>query len=110
MVQEVVILALAAWRLAHMLVEEAGPGGVFARLRYRAGVRSIVVKDGQGNPVGSKAAMNWLAEGLTCTWCVSVWAAALLALPLAPVRWARLVLAGAAGAVIAHEATERLRR
>ena len=34
-----IILALAAWRLAYMLVEEDGPGAVFSRLRYRAGVR-----------------------------------------------------------------------
>lgn len=110
MVQEVVILALAAWRLAHMLVEEAGPGGVFARLRYRAGVRSIVTKDGQGSPVVSKAALNWVSEGLTCVWCVSVWAAALLAVPWAPVKWARLVLAGSAGAVVVHETVEKVRR
>jgi hypothetical protein len=41
---------------------------------------------------------------------MSVWTAALLVLPLAPVRWLRLMLAGSAGAVIVKEAMERIER
>lgn len=104
------IHALAAWRLASLLVNEDGPGAVFARLRHKAGVRSVVTRDGQGNPTASRAALTPVAEGLTCVWCVSVWAAALLALPLAPVRILRLVLAASAGAIVAHEALERMRQ
>lgn len=107
---DLVILALAAWRLAHMLVNEDGPGAIFSRLRHGAGVRSVVTRDDQGNPTASRAALTPLAEGLTCVWCVSVWTAALLSLPLAPVRWLRLVLASSAGAIMAHEALERTRR
>lgn len=104
------IHALAAWRLASLLVNEDGPGAVFARLRHKAGVRSVVTRDGQGNPTASRAALTPVAEGLTCVWCVSVWTAALLALPLAPVRTMRLVLAASAGAIVAHEALERMRQ
>lgn len=104
------IHALAAWRLASLLVNEDGPGAVFARLRHKAGVRSVVTRDGQGNPTASRAALTPVAEGLTCVWCVSVWTAALLALPLAPVRALRLVLAASAGAIMAHEALERMRQ
>jgi len=105
-----VLLALAAWRLAHMLVAEDGPGAIFSRLRHGAGVRSVVTRDAQGNPEASRAALTPLAEGLTCVWCVSMWTAALLALPLGPVRWLRLVLAASAGAIVTHEALERVRR
>ena len=107
---EYLILALAAWRLAAMLVHEDGPGAVFARLRYRAGVRSVVVKDGQGNPTASRTALRPWSELFLCTWCMSVWTAALLAVPWAPMYWLRLVLAASAGAILAHEAIERLRR
>lgn len=102
--------ALAAWRLASLLVNEDGPGAVFARLRHKAGVRSVVTRDAAGNPTASRAALTPVAEGLTCVWCVSVWTAALLALPLAPVRALRLVLAASAGAIMAHEALERMRQ
>lgn len=105
-----IILALAAWRLAYMLVEEDGPGAVFSRLRYRAGVRSVVTKDGQGNPTASRVALKPWSELFLCTWCVAVWTAAVLAVPWPPIYWLRLVLAASAGAVLAHEAVERMRR
>ena len=107
---DLVILALASWRLAYMLVNEDGPGAVFSRLRYRAGVRSVVTRDNAGQPVASKVALNGLAEGLMCVWCVSVWAAALLLVPWPPLEWLRWLLAVSAGAVLAHEVVERLRR
>jgi hypothetical protein len=107
---DLVILALASWRLAYMLVEEAGPFEVFSRLRYRAGVRSVVTRDNAGQPVGSRTALNTLAEGLTCVWCVSVWAALVLLIPWPPLEWLRLVLAVSGGAIVIHEAIERLRK
>src|SRR5512145_991088 len=70
-----VLTALAAWRLAHLLVYEDGPGAVFARLRYRAGLRYVVRQGADGKPEATRTAANWLAEGLTCVWCVSVWTA-----------------------------------
>ena len=105
-----VILALAAWRLAYMLVNEDGPGAIFSRLRYRLGVRSVVTRGNDGQPEASKVATNWLAEGLTCVWCVSIWTALLLLLPWEPLYWLRLLLAVSGGAILVNELVERLRR
>lgn len=60
-------LALAAWRLASLLVVEDGPGDMFAIIRERAGVRY----DTNGKPYG----LNAVAQALTCLWCASVWTA-----------------------------------
>ncbi len=102
--------ALAAWRLAHMLVHEDGPWAIFARLRYQAGLRSVAVRDGEGNVNVARVAANTWAEGLTCVWCVSVWTATLLGMgDWRWVRWARRVLAVSAGAIIVHEVVQWLR-
>lgn len=60
-------LALATWRVASMLVQEDGPGDVFAILREHAGVR----RDVTGKPYST----NVIGSALTCLWCTSVWAA-----------------------------------
>ena len=103
---ELVALGLAAWRLASMLVDEAGPGGVFARLRHKAGLRSVPVQTADGWQVG-QAAANPIAELFACVWCMSVWMAA--ALSWRPLRPLRLALAGSALAILAHEVTKWLR-
>ena len=110
---ELVEAALAAWRLAHMLVNEDGPWAVFARLRYRAGLRSVAVRGEDGRVRVSRVATNPLAEGLSCVWCVSVWTAALL-YGVGREAWSvgrmiRRVLAVSAGAIIMHEVMEWLR-
>lgn len=51
--EQVVIIGLAAWRLAYMLVKEDGPFAVFARLRTRLARLKL----------------------LECVYCVSVWLA-----------------------------------
>jgi hypothetical protein len=74
---ELVVLALACWRLAYMLVRESGPGDVFGRLR------------------------RWSTFGgvLDCLYCTSVWTAAgvlvLDATPARPLVWV-LAVSGAA--------------
>ncbi|MBU1777991.1 MAG: DUF1360 domain-containing protein [Gammaproteobacteria bacterium] len=67
---EFLILSLATWRTASLLVHEDGPWMVFRRLRERAGI----VHDEQG-----EAAMipdGFLAGVLSCVWCSSMWTAA----------------------------------
>lgn len=59
----VAIAGLAGWRLASLLVNEDGPGAVFARLRRAVGVPE------QGEATG-------LAAMLSCVWCTSVWTVA----------------------------------
>jgi len=105
--------ALAAWRLAHMLVNEDGPWAIFSRLRYWAGLRLVAVKGEDGRVHVSRVAANTLAEGLSCVWCVSVWTAALI---IGVERGARgvgratrRVLAVSAGAIVVHEVVMWLR-
>jgi hypothetical protein len=114
---EAVTTTLAAWRLASLLVNEDGPGAVFSKLRYRAGIRHVVVQGADGTAQASTVATNSLAEGLTCVWCTSVWAAcALVALSALPYPVRSLVKVGkdifaiSAGAILVHEAVERCRR
>lgn len=106
------ILALAAWRLACMLVSEAGPFSVFARLRYRIGVRSVLVTPSVGRIDVGKVASNTVAELFMCIWCMSVWTAALLLalVLLAPALWfVPVVLALSAGAILVQEVGQWLR-
>ena len=90
-----VILALATWRLTSLLVWEDGPFEVFARIRHVLGVRYD-----EGNvPYGE----NWLAKGVVCPACTSVWfgifwAVAYLLWP--DVVWVALPFALSAGAGI----------
>jgi hypothetical protein len=97
---DLIITALAAWRLARMLVDEDGPAAVFARLRYRVGMRQTVVTNGENAEV-TMIAQTPIAELFACVWCMSVWTAALLA--LAPLRPLRAVMAASGGAIIVQE-------
>lgn len=104
---------LACWRIASLLVNEDGPWSVFSRLRYKAGIRSVVRQDAQGRPAVSRTANNALAEGLTCVWCVSLWIAildfVLQRIPAVRVLWGmvRSVSAISAGAILVHTAVGR---
>jgi len=62
---DLVILALATWRMSHLLTYEDGPWHLFERLRYLSGVRY----DAESHEI----ATTHLAEGVLCTWCNSVW-------------------------------------
>lgn len=106
------ILALAAWRLAYMLVSEVGPFSVFARLRYRIGVRSVPVTQPDGRMAVGKVASNTAAELFLCIWCMSVWTALLLLalVLLSPALWfIPVVLALSAGAILVQEVGQWLR-
>lgn len=81
------VVGLGGWRLAHMLVEEAGPYDVFERIRQRAGV------------VPGEIEGFW-GLLLACIYCTSVWTASGLwlaweihpALAAIPAAWAIAVL------------------
>lgn len=64
------ILALAVYRVAHMIAREDGPWDVFARLRSRAGQRS------------------WIARGLWCPLCIAFWLGFVAAAWLPWLGWA----------------------
>jgi len=58
-------LILATWRISSLLVDERGPRDVFAKLRYRAGIRF--------NMHSEPYADTLLGEMLLCVWCTSFW-------------------------------------
>ena len=64
---DLIVLALATWRIASLLAIEDGPGQAFAKFRRDAGVRY----DDYSQPYGTTE----LAKGILCIWCVSVWIA-----------------------------------
>jgi len=111
---DILLIGLAAWRLAHMLVKEDGPFEMFSKLRKLVGIEQIVVRDGDKVDV-ALTAKNTLAEGLLCVWCVSVWTATLLYVgtlipPLhAPFIWFSSILAISALAIVVQEFVTALR-
>ena len=58
------ILALATWRTASILIHEEGPFHLFSRLRWWAGIHGEEIHDGL------------LAGILSCMWCCSMWVGA----------------------------------
>lgn len=58
---EMIAIGLAGWRIASLLVQEAGPWHVFEWLRHRVGIREV------GEPEG------FFPELLSCVWCMSIW-------------------------------------
>lgn len=97
MIEATLVVGLATWRVASLLVHERGPYGIFARLRAAI------------QPFGEIRGF-WLqlrdevAQVLACVWCCSLWVVGpLWALyMLAPLAVA--MLAAAAVAVAVEEA------
>lgn len=67
---EFAILALAVWRMTHMLTVDAGPFHIFARLRHWCGADEATYE----------LSVGFLGDLLACHWCTSVWVAAPAAL------------------------------
>lgn len=74
----VAIRALATWRLAHLLMYEAGPWNIIIQLREYFGVRH----DPDGTPVGYPD-----GSVFECFLCFSVWTG--LVSSLLPASWLR---------------------
>lgn len=66
---DVLIIGLASWRVASLLVNEEGPGLVFMRLRTMVGV-----VEGPG-----EQSSGFLPLLFSCIWCMSVWTTLLAA-------------------------------
>jgi len=86
-----VILALATWRLSHMVSIEDGPGLVFHRLRVRAGAFKTIKAEWLSD--------TFLGQFLICPLCVSVWIALILYLvsPILPGLWFVVVILAISG-------------
>lgn len=87
-----VVLALATWRLSHMLSLEVGPFDVFARLRLTLG--ATVPLNG-GREIGT----THLSRLVLCPLCLSVWIGLVLVgtLALVPSSWLLLVVLAVSG-------------
>lgn len=98
---DVIVAALATWRIAHMLLYENGPFKVLRRLRVMLGV--MYYDDDSDNIASSKY------EITTCIWCLSVWVGAAVGVLwlLAPVWafWIALPHALSACAVVLDKLT-----
>lgn len=97
---ELVVLALACWRIAALVTYERGPFHLFQRLRTRAG---ITADEDTGAPEAWEAD-NFVHGLLVCPWCLSVWVGAALtlaylALPQVTV-WLCVPLALSGGAIV----------
>lgn len=92
-IENILILILAAWRLASLLADEHGPYLVLERIRFLLGVYYIardgsVVKTYQqfsrlSEPDRAgcvRIAESEIAKMVTCVWCSSIWIAAALIL------------------------------
>ena len=101
---ELLIYILATFRITNLLIQERGPWDVFGRLRDLIGIRY--------DDVGQPYALNELARGLVCTWCLSVWVAlGWLAVKLLLPHHALYLafsFAISGGALIVHEVLEWL--
>lgn len=62
---DLLILALATWRITSLFVEEEGPYLLFVRLRKFIGV--------DYNEYSEVIAKNEFAKMFTCIWCLSIW-------------------------------------
>ncbi len=72
MIEETLIIGLAAWRLAALLSYERGPFDVFRRLRTRMGFEH---DPASGEP--SSWPQNGFAQVLSCIWCLGLYMAVL---------------------------------
>lgn len=67
---DLLVLAVATWRLTSFLVNEAGPFNLGYKIRQLVGIRY----DEQSVPYGT----NTVAEMLLCVWCTSFWIGVIL--------------------------------
>lgn len=75
-----ILAALAVWRVAVLLVEDAGPWRMFARLRARVGI--VVYPDGT-----TMIPDTLLAGILSCVRCASLWLAVPATVLVQPDSW-----------------------
>lgn len=82
---DIILLALATWRLSSLLADEEGPFGIFVKIRFFLGVRT-------DPKTGTQFFMNSIAKGAVCVWCNSLWFGLLFALLLDNVSFAMYIV------------------
>lgn len=68
MLEAAILIGLAGWRLASLLVTEDGPFKVFERIRWHF------------QPVGIVSDHDFFEALFNCMWCMTVWTTALMGL------------------------------
>jgi hypothetical protein len=118
-IEILLIVILAAWRLASLLADEHGPYLVLERIRFLLGVHyitrdGIVVKThatfrelSEPDRAGCvRVAETEIANLITCAWCSSIWIAAILVLFILwlgqPVVWVLLPFSVSTGVIIVN--------
>ena len=108
MIEWLILLSCATWRISSLLYDEAGPWKMFIWLRERLGV----LHDEDGTPVGYS---KW-AEILECFWCITIWVSLGLTIPTALLEgvspWDTILLwlASSTGAILIEVAWMRRMR
>ena len=64
---ELILIALATWRVSSLLVSEEGPFLILVKFRSFMGVYYDEYSEPQGK--------NVIARALLCVWCISFWVA-----------------------------------
>lgn len=77
---DLIILSFAAWRIAHILLYEEGPGNIFVNFRWRFGIYEEVDKDGFRKQVADPEKANFFTDLISCLYCASVWVGILIAI------------------------------
>lgn len=88
---DVILMALATWRLSSLIVQEEGPYAIFPWIKYRIFnqqyYRSVGVKDETGKLINKREKLSWserhnateivnnneFLNALNCIWCTSIW-------------------------------------
>lgn len=104
---EILIYALAVWRVSSMFVHEDGPAYLFRTIREKTGIRH----DGDGTP--TIVPETFAAQVFNCVWCFSVWVSFLwTAFWLVSPEWSlkfAVPFAFSAGAILIDALIEKLR-
>lgn len=98
MLELVILIALASWRIASLLYSEDGPFKVFRRLRAKLGI----IHDEDGFPAAYPE--NLLGKTFECFWCLSLWVSLFVTLAITFATEVKmpgvLWLGGGAGAIM----------
>ncbi len=89
----VLIVGLAGWRLAHLIIDEDGPLASLARFRGWLGLYDSGEQSG-------------LQQLFTCVYCLSVWTSAAFWLLWGISVWIPGIMAASTVALIAHAVVE----
>ena len=102
---DVIIAALAGWRIASLLVTEDGPWRIFERLRARFQFTEFSEQDGV--IYEHTIPTNVVGEALSCVWCCSVWTSAAMFILYEFAPWPVMLIAAMGGALIVERVARR---